>query len=787
MTPILALLTLLAPFVPRIENADFHAVAPGGGAVAWSPIGACRVLPGAGRGGASALELRSDGTADRGALQVIRVDPPAAGPFVISGWMRCEGVSEGGDCCLWLDVLQQDGPPIWGATGQPERGRPGWQRVRAEVHPSKPVREVQLFLLLRRARGRVLFSELRAEPILPAIRSVRAWRASAGTVQYAARFSAATAWRVEVAQPGRPPVRAEGDGDRAAGELLLAAPGPAWLTVIAPAAAGPPVGLPVPATGEAARCDAWSAGPAERIFEDDLPPSPAPHAAAIEMARGERESLQVCVRARAPGLRDAFARVRLIAPAGLTADVRREGYVWIATPFQHPCADRRGPAWWPEVLLPPTPRHAPPGVTRAFWITVHAPPGAGPGLRRGVVEVCDAAGVAARIPFTVIVHRAVLPARPRMKTAFAMMDGHLRKLYGGISPALRRACTDLLLDYRLNPDDISRTAPPDLDEIQYAVRRGLNAFNLLNVVPEPKGQSLWVCYADLPEYTPEFRRRFFERLDAIVPEVRRRGLLPFAYVYGFDERGPEFIPIIRDLFGEVHRRYPGLSTLSTCWPPLGTDPLSLSVDWFVPLSSGYDHPAALAVRRRGGEVWWYVCMGPNHPYANWLMENPLIEGRVIWWQAAMHGVEGMLYWGVNIWEREHNDRTIADDADPHLAWSITTGGAYGWLNGDGVLVYPGTQGPLAGLRLAAIRDGIEDTELLRLYAGRFGHSAARAAMTAVSADRTHFTRDAALLERVRRSMLRRLDQPCAGPAGPSRPSRREPTGGSGRPGRSTRR
>jgi len=45
-------------------------------------------------------------------------------------------------------------------------------------------------------------------------------------------------------------------------------------------------------------------------------------------------------------------------------------------------------------------------------------------------------------------------------------------------------------------------------------------------------------------------------------------------VYGFDERGEEYLPIIRDYFGLIKQRYRAVRTLSTCWPPAGTDPMS---------------------------------------------------------------------------------------------------------------------------------------------------------------------------------------------------------------------
>jgi hypothetical protein len=222
--------------------------------------------------------------------------------------------------------------------------------------------------------------------------------------------------------------------------------------------------------------------------------------------------------------------------------------------------------------------------------------------------------------------------------------------------------------------------------------------------------------------------------------LEKRGLLDKAYIYGFDERGPEYIPIIKDLFGEIKKRYPRVHTLSTCWPPAGTDPMSLNVDWYVPLSRSYDPKLAAEVRKRGGEMWWYICCGPGHPYANWMLEFPLIESRVIWWQAFQNDVEGFLYWGLNIWERKNNDKPILDTAGPRLDWSLTSGWE-GEFHGDGVLLLPGERGPLSTIRLENIRDGLEDIELLRLYREKAGIAETARIVQRVTRDRTAFTRE----------------------------------------------
>jgi len=69
------------------------------------------------------------------------------------------------------------------------------------------------------------------------------------------------------------------------------------------------------------------------------------------------------------------------------------------------------------------------------------------------------------------------------------------------------------------------------------------------------------------------------------------------------------------------------------------------VDIWVPLTPSYDLPEAEALRREGKQMWWYICLVPVHPYANWFIEYPAIESRLL--MGAMshkYRVDGFLYY-----------------------------------------------------------------------------------------------------------------------------------------------
>ena len=176
---------------------------------------------------------------------------------------------------------------------------------------------------------------------------------------------------------------------------------------------------------------------------------------------------------------------------------------------------------------------------------------------------------------------------------------------------------------------ISRTDPPDIDDIEYYNSRGLNAFNVINMV-QPRGERTWVCWSPLEVYTPDFKTRLIKRLDPYIAELKARNLADKAYVYTFDERGQDFWPVMTEYFGLIKERY-GIPTLTTAYIPQDPEIMAgLNLDWNCPLTAKYDYEQAEACRAAGQQVWSYICLGPRHPYANWW---PMTH----WWRPASSG------------------------------------------------------------------------------------------------------------------------------------------------------
>ncbi|MBQ6338170.1 MAG: DUF4091 domain-containing protein, partial [Kiritimatiellae bacterium] len=359
----------------------------------------------------------------------------------------------------------------------------------------------------------------------------------------------------------------------------------------------------------------------------------------------------------------------------------------------------------------------------------------------------------ATVRVTVRVRDFAQPETFGMPTAFCVMDGFTRHQYPDRYEEMRRQSWDVMLDHRLNPDDISRTSPPPIADLLHARARGMNRFNVLNIVPPPKdSRALWVCYVP-PAATedPAFYPAFKARLDPYVAELRKHGLEKFAYLYGFDERQKEYYKGIDDLWRKLKADFSDIPVMTTAMmyrdmakDPTNPPPYTLTTDWYCPLTSVYKPELSEKLRKLGKQVWWYTCCGPTYPYANMAsLEYPWIEGRILGWMTHLYRADGLLFWHVNYW---HGNPCL-DESDTFFPEWHTYSGLH--MPGDGIFLYPGKQHVLPSIRLAQVRDGVEDYERLQLAAAKAGAAAADAESRKLIESMTKYTRDPVALRAAR--------------------------------------
>ena len=80
------------------------------------------------------------------------------------------------------------------------------------------------------------------------------------------------------------------------------------------------------------------------------------------------------------------------------------------------------------------------------------------------------------------------------------------------------------------------------------------------------------------------------------------------------------------------------------------------------------------------------------------------------------------------------------------------------MYGDGILLYPGKNEIYPSIRLAQIRDGVQDYEWLLLVEQAYGVEKAKRVCSVLVKSLTDFERNPALLNRVREVIVRALER-----------------------------
>lgn len=121
--------------------------------------------------------------------------------------------------------------------------------------------------------------------------------------------------------------------------------------------------------------------------------------------------------------------------------------------------------------------------------------------------------------------------------------------------------------------------------------------------------------------------------------------------------------------------------------------------------------------------WWYGCGGSSRPIPSYQLDDYTLSPRLMSWQQLYYGIEGNLYWATNL-NYGLDGGAYVDKEDYYTGNSTGTAGVYM----DGQLLYAGGQyelsKPVATRRLEAIRDGMEEYELLLDIKNKYAEVAA---------------------------------------------------------------
>jgi len=433
----------------------------------------------------------------------------------------------------------------------------------------------------------------------------------------------------------------------------------------------------------------------------------------LSLAQNEKESFQIAVLSTKGPLRKVAVSVGdLKGPGGAVfkhenIDCDVVGYV--QTKSQPPYGSPHV-GWWPDPILQGLGAvEIAAGDVQTFWVRLRAPRGQPEGVYGGAATV-SAEGVApVMLGLNVRVRRFaladcsplpmaitfspeenVIPQTQREQAEWAKSEDYPIRAW----KKHKLQWADFLADYYITYDSLYHHGMPDFEVLTHLQRQGrLGRFNLGyfgDVGPRPEDLTAWKT-----DHLPRFR--------AAYAKAKELGLLEHAYLYGCDETPAERFLQVQRAAAILKAEFPGVPVMTTTYDQsYGLASPIKSVDAFCPLTPSFNPAQATAARAAGKQVWWYICCGPHHPYANMFIEYPAIEGRLLMGpMTARQRPDGFLYYEISIW---NSRRPIT--AGPFTDWEPRSWTTY---HGDGSWTCVATDGmPAPTVRLENFRDGLED-------------------------------------------------------------------------------
>jgi hypothetical protein len=444
----------------------------------------------------------------------------------------------------------------------------------------------------------------------------------------------------------------------------------------------------------------------------------------LEAAQDETESFQLVVIPDKSRLADMSVDAAVLTgPNGMIpVEWHRVGYVETVRP-KYPT---EYVGWWPDPLLPPGPFDVPADQRQPLWFRVTVPADAAEGLYAGQITIRHGEQCII-VPVELRVRNFRLPRPGTLATAFGNYASVLSEGYYGKGDYRKKMVIDdyafwceFMGRYRIGPKNSGREFVSvtrdndrwhaDLSALTSTVKelatRYYAPFSVaLHRLPSSP-------QLEKPGYQPN-AEGWTQQTRAIADEWKRLDLPPRVFIYGVDEPQPGHYPLLRKAYQQLRESIPEYPIMQTV---NHEEPIELAgvVDIWCPLTSRLESKFYADRLRAGDTLWTYVCCSPIHPYANFFIDRPATEHRVLFWQARQVGATGFLYWCACWWQGLPTPR--ADGPSwPGVPIRMQEHGASGprKINGDGLLIYPGPNMiPYPSIRLEAIRDGIEDYEYL---------------------------------------------------------------------------
>jgi hypothetical protein len=538
---------------------------------------------------------------------------------------------------------------------------------------------------------------------------------------------------------------------------------------------------------------AWTESSSINLFRDDLPKPGASHSINLVLAKNEYESAQIGIRKSQNFTIQRVAFSNLASGDNtLGADSLRYQFVEFEhlnhnTSFagQYPLDNpiRTAPDDFPDALSNDSSVAVPANTSQPIWIRAYAPANTPTGTYRGCATVVTDAGNTS-VPVTLDVKNVAIPTAEQSTFTTAMWNtafgpltwdhpaDMMKEFYGfdRWSPqwwnlldqmatsmreyrenSLSLPVVSLLLDggSKLNADGSYSFDWTRFDQV---------AKFFLDRHAVKQIEAFWLYFGYYSDKS--IRTHIITRDSAGKPVL--------SYVYSDSAEvkswNAAFLPALRDhvrsmpwknsfwmhIADEVTtanagRYLDGLSAVRSVWPEVriadanniqdSQETVAGKQSFLIPslIIADENRQYYADQKTHGKEFWLYTANIPTGSYLNRFIDQPVYAQREMMWYGYQLGATGYLHWGYNDW------RYFIDDQD---------------TKGDGWIVkWDKEHGSIKPtIRLSALRDGVEDWELLKIV-GKTRPALAQAFTEAVVTSATRYTQDTGFLSRMHNALV----------------------------------
>ncbi len=480
----------------------------------------------------------------------------------------------------------------------------------------------------------------------------------------------------------------------------------------------------------------------------------------IRVAKGEVASVQIVVKGDV-AIKNMQAKVTGISSetAQLTGSAGWVGYVHVGRSYSPPSKDiiRSHSGYFPDPILPDSAFSVGACEPQPLWVTVPTDAETAPGLYKGTVQITGEVGKRKRTwdkDFYIRVYPVTLGKSPLLITNWSahfnpvtlsyLNNNEPVEAYSPLYWELIEIHAEMMAAHRQNVhriypiwhtlytyDDGKYTfdfnrfdkeaeifdAVGALERIEgghLAWRSGAwndpffvevplpdnDETSELRVSPNPKKVENGIRFTLLPVDDERAKNFITQFLPALKEHLEQKGWLDRYMQHIADEPTAQNAPSYATISNYIREFLPGVKILDAV---LTSKELAGAIDVWVPQLDilHRDFSFYNELKKEGKEIWFYTCVGPRGNYANRFIELPLSQTRYLHWINYKYDATGYLHWGLNYWVRDQLNADASRDRGRLPA-------------GDNCIIYPGYRKLYSSIRFEAMRDGIDDYQLLKM-------------------------------------------------------------------------